>query len=55
MNSLCYIVSPSKRCFYFLFFICRLGDVLSSLTARKDIVPYENSMLTKVLADSIGM
>ncbi|KAH9664378.1 kinesin-like protein KIN-14B [Citrus sinensis] len=31
-----------------------LGDVLSSLTSRKDIVPYENSMLTKVLADSLG-
>ncbi|XP_044469860.1 kinesin-like protein KIN-14B [Mangifera indica] len=31
-----------------------LGDVLSSLSSRKDIVPYENSMLTKVLADSLG-
>lgn len=31
-----------------------LGDVLSSLTSKKDIVPYENSMLTKVLADSLG-
>ncbi|KAL5753335.1 hypothetical protein ACOSQ2_023842 [Xanthoceras sorbifolium] len=31
-----------------------LGDVLSSLTSRKDIVPYENSMLTNVLADSLG-
>ncbi|KAJ0098107.1 hypothetical protein Patl1_28316 [Pistacia atlantica] len=31
-----------------------LGDVLSSLTSRKDIVPYENSMLTKVFADSLG-
>ncbi|KAJ6915789.1 Kinesin-like protein KIN-14A [Populus alba x Populus x berolinensis] len=31
-----------------------LGDVLSSLTSRKDVVPYENSMLTKVLADSLG-
>ncbi|WJZ91700.1 hypothetical protein VitviT2T_010747 [Vitis vinifera] len=31
-----------------------LGDVLSSLTANKDVVPYENSMLTKVLADSLG-
>ncbi|XP_065873020.1 kinesin-like protein KIN-14B isoform X2 [Euphorbia lathyris] len=31
-----------------------LGDVLSSLTSKKDVVPYENSMLTKLLADSIG-
>ncbi|KAJ6378970.1 hypothetical protein OIU78_029064, partial [Salix suchowensis] len=31
-----------------------LGDVLSSLTSRKDVVPYENSMLTTVLADSLG-
>ncbi|KAJ4714545.1 Kinesin-like protein [Melia azedarach] len=31
-----------------------LGDVLSSLTSRKDIVPYENSMLTQVLTDSLG-
>ncbi|KAJ7943722.1 Kinesin-like protein [Quillaja saponaria] len=31
-----------------------LGDVLSSLTSKKDVVPYENSMLTKVLADSLG-
>ncbi|XP_057422184.1 kinesin-like protein KIN-14B [Lotus japonicus] len=31
-----------------------LGDVLSSLTSKKDIVPYENSALTKVLADSLG-
>ncbi|KAF5960437.1 hypothetical protein HYC85_001646 [Camellia sinensis] len=31
-----------------------LGDVLSSLTSKKDAVPYENSMLTKVLADSLG-
>lgn len=31
-----------------------LGDVLSSLTSKKDTVPYENSMLTKVLADSLG-
>ncbi|KAM7262173.1 hypothetical protein ACFE04_021250 [Oxalis oulophora] len=30
------------------------GDVLSSLTSKKDTVPYENSMLTKILADSIG-
>lgn len=33
---------------------CRLGDVLSSLTSKKDVVPYENSVLTKALADSIG-
>ncbi|KAJ8557489.1 hypothetical protein K7X08_003114 [Anisodus acutangulus] len=31
-----------------------LGDVLNSLTSKKDIVPYGNSMLTKVLADSLG-
>ncbi|KAK7346054.1 hypothetical protein VNO80_20567 [Phaseolus coccineus] len=31
-----------------------LGDVLSSLTSKKDIVPYENSVLTKLLADSLG-
>lgn len=31
-----------------------LGDVLASLTSKKDVIPYENSMLTKVLADSIG-
>ncbi|GAB4848791.1 Kinesin-like protein KIN-14B [Ancistrocladus abbreviatus] len=31
-----------------------LGDVLSSLTSKKDIIPYENSLLTKVLADSMG-
>ncbi|KNA06256.1 hypothetical protein SOVF_182410 [Spinacia oleracea] len=31
-----------------------LGDVLSSLTSKKDDVPYENSLLTKFLADSIG-
>ncbi|XP_043697529.1 kinesin-like protein KIN-14B, partial [Telopea speciosissima] len=31
-----------------------LGDVLSSLTSKKDIVPYENSRLTKMLADSLG-
>ncbi|WVZ22657.1 hypothetical protein V8G54_001201 [Vigna mungo] len=31
-----------------------LGDVLSSLTSKKDIIPYENSVLTKLLADSLG-
>lgn len=31
-----------------------LGDVLSSLTSKKDDLPYENSLLTKILADSIG-
>ncbi|PNX72521.1 geminivirus rep-interacting motor, partial [Trifolium pratense] len=30
-----------------------LGDVLFSLTSKKDIVPYENSVLTKLLADSL--
>ncbi|KAE9450470.1 hypothetical protein C3L33_17632, partial [Rhododendron williamsianum] len=34
--------------------ICRLGDVLSSLTSKKEFIPYENSMLTKVLSDSLG-
>lgn len=31
-----------------------LGDVLNSLTSKKDIAPYGNSMLTKVLVDSLG-
>ncbi|TMW88957.1 hypothetical protein EJD97_017836 [Solanum chilense] len=31
-----------------------LGDVLNSLTSKKDIVPYGNSILTKILADSLG-
>lgn len=31
-----------------------LGDVLASLTSKKETVPYENSMLTKALADSLG-
>ncbi|KAL2662404.1 hypothetical protein AAZV13_02G038000 [Glycine max] len=31
-----------------------LGDVLSSLTSKKDVIPYENSMLTKLFADSLG-
>nr|WDD38956.1 kinesin-like protein KIN-14 [Fagopyrum tataricum]WDD38957.1 kinesin-like protein KIN-14 transcript variant 2 [Fagopyrum tataricum] len=31
-----------------------LGDVLSSLTSKKDVVPYENSLLTTILADSLG-
>ncbi|KAL9258554.1 Kinesin-like protein [Drosera capensis] len=31
-----------------------LGDVLSSLTSKKDVIPYENSSLTNVLADSLG-
>ncbi|KAL3036685.1 hypothetical protein AAZX31_01G023000 [Glycine max] len=31
-----------------------LGDVLSSLTSKKDAIPYENSMLTKLFADSLG-
>ncbi|KAK7386730.1 hypothetical protein VNO78_27065 [Psophocarpus tetragonolobus] len=31
-----------------------LGDVLSSLTSKKDFIPYENSVLTKLLADSLG-
>jgi hypothetical protein len=35
--------------------VCRLGDVLSSLTSKKDVVPYENSMLTHILGDSLGI
>ncbi|XP_028769402.1 kinesin-like protein KIN-14B isoform X2 [Neltuma alba] len=31
-----------------------LGDVLFSLTSKKDVIPYENSVLTKLLADSLG-
>ncbi|PWA79783.1 kinesin like protein for actin based chloroplast movement 2 [Artemisia annua] len=31
-----------------------LGDVLSSLTSKKEDVPYGNSVLTKALADSLG-
>ncbi|XP_038998363.1 kinesin-like protein KIN-14B isoform X2 [Hibiscus syriacus] len=31
-----------------------LGDVLYSLTSKKDDIPYENSMLTNILADSLG-
>ncbi|KAL8127516.1 hypothetical protein AgCh_014432 [Apium graveolens] len=31
-----------------------LGDVLNCLTSNKDEVPYENSILTKILADSLG-
>ncbi|CAA0821026.1 Kinesin-like protein KCA1 [Striga hermonthica] len=31
-----------------------LGDVLASVTSEKDDIPYENSALTKVLADSLG-
>nr|XP_043638711.1 kinesin-like protein KIN-14B isoform X2 [Erigeron canadensis] len=31
-----------------------LGDVLASLTSKKEDVPYENSLLTKALSDSLG-
>ncbi|CAA2967651.1 kinesin KCA2 [Olea europaea subsp. europaea] len=31
-----------------------LGDVLASLTSKKDNIPYGNSALTQVLADSLG-
>ncbi|KAL5705853.1 Kinesin-like protein KIN-14B [Ranunculus cassubicifolius] len=31
-----------------------LGDVLSSLTSKRDVIPYENSRLTKALEDSLG-
>lgn len=31
-----------------------LGDVLASLTSKKETVPYGNSVLTKLLADSLG-
>ncbi|KAL1540787.1 Kinesin-like protein KIN-14B, variant 2 [Salvia divinorum] len=34
--------------------LAALGDVLASLTSKKDDIPYENSMLTKVLADSLA-
>ncbi|CAA7027197.1 unnamed protein product [Microthlaspi erraticum] len=34
--------------------ISALGDVLSSLTSEKDSVPYDNSILTRILADSLG-
>ncbi|WZY80296.1 hypothetical protein YC2023_026680 [Brassica napus] len=34
--------------------ISALGDVLSSLTSEKDSTPYENSVLTRILADSLG-
>ncbi|CAE6094382.1 unnamed protein product [Arabidopsis arenosa] len=34
--------------------ISALGDVLSSLTSKKDTIPYENSFLTRILADSLG-
>ena len=36
-------------------YTCRLGDVLSSLTSKKDVIPYENSMLTQILGDSLGI
>lgn len=51
-TSLCYllfVLMCKCQCF-----ICRLGDVLASLTSKKDTIPYENSVLTKVLADSLG-
>ncbi|KAM0952546.1 putative minus-end-directed kinesin ATPase [Dioscorea sansibarensis] len=31
-----------------------LGDVLSSVTSKKETIPYDNSMLTKILSDSLG-
>ncbi|KAI3862879.1 hypothetical protein MKW92_021464 [Papaver armeniacum] len=31
-----------------------LGDVLCSLTSKKEMIPYENSRLTRLLEDSIG-
>lgn len=34
--------------------ISALGDVLSALTSEKDSIPYENSVLTRILADSLG-
>ncbi|KAL1196407.1 Kinesin-like protein KIN-14B [Cardamine amara subsp. amara] len=34
--------------------ISALGDVLSSLTSKKDNISYENSFLTRILADSLG-
>lgn len=34
--------------------LIRLGDVLTSLTTKKETVPYENSRMTQILADSMG-
>ncbi|KAK9162857.1 hypothetical protein Syun_003759 [Stephania yunnanensis] len=31
-----------------------LGDVLSSLTSKKEVIPYGNSRLTHILSDSLG-
>ncbi|XP_074566994.1 kinesin-like protein KIN-14L [Curcuma longa] len=31
-----------------------LGDVLNSLTTKKESIPFENSRMTKILADSLG-
>ncbi|KAK9096692.1 hypothetical protein Sjap_022189 [Stephania japonica] len=31
-----------------------LGDVLSSLTSKKEVIPYGNSRLTQILSDSLG-
>ncbi|KAF3790067.1 Kinesin-like protein [Nymphaea thermarum] len=31
-----------------------LGDVLSALTTKKDVVPYKDSKLTELLSDSLG-
>lgn len=35
-------------------FVHSLGDVLSALTTKKDIVPYKDSKLTELLSDSLG-
>lgn len=52
--SYCVLLLFSVAVYSALILTCRLGDVLNSLTSKKDIVPYGNSMLTKVLADSLG-
>lgn len=49
------VIIPSFSSYCVFSCICRLGDVLSSLTSKKDVVPYENSLLTQILGDSIGI
>ncbi|CAH9083477.1 unnamed protein product, partial [Cuscuta europaea] len=39
---------------YVMKSLSALGDVLNSLTSKKDNVPYGNSMLTKLFSDSLG-
>lgn len=42
----------TSSCWYEL--LCSLGDVFSALSAKKDYIPYDHSMLTYLLADSFG-